>query len=86
MDLTKTGRLPIIFLMAKMTQAHKKNYRRAALTKKIREEFGTLKHYAKLRGINYRQLRRHVTGERFYPHIHQQLIEDGFIQPEGGKP
>jgi hypothetical protein len=49
------------------------------ITNKVKERFGTLKNYAKLKKINYMSLRIFVMGNRKMPKIERILKKDGFL-------
>lgn len=53
-----------------------------SLTAKIKSRYGTLKHYAKLRNLNYKSLRSYVSGVTALKTIEKQLIKDGFIKKD----
>lgn len=51
-----------------------------SLSAKIKNQFGSLKHYAKLRKLNYASLRAYIAGRTALKTIEKQLIKDGFIK------
>lgn len=51
------------------------------ITERIKNQYGSLKHYAKCKNINYGSLRNYVTGKRpDLVTIEKILKEDGFIK------
>lgn len=46
----------------------------------IREEFGTLKRYAKIRNINYGTLRLVISRQKKVPYTEKILKKDGFLK------
>lgn len=51
-----------------------------SLTIKIKDKYGSLKHYAKIRGINYQYLRNQLSANKLSTNIEKILKEDGFIK------
>lgn len=50
------------------------------ISNKIRDEFGTIKHYAKKRNLNYGSLRLVLSGNESVPYIEKILKKDGFLK------
>lgn len=49
------------------------------ITEKIREQYGTLKHYAKIRGLHYDLLRQVSQGHKVSKACVEALKKDGII-------
>lgn len=50
------------------------------ITEKIREQYGTLKHYAKIHGLHYELLKQVAQGLKVSKACVAQLKKDGFMQ------
>lgn len=49
------------------------------ITKAIKNKFGTVKHYAKKRNLNYGSLRLMLSSREKVPYIEKVLTKDGFL-------
>ncbi|MDD4506224.1 MAG: hypothetical protein PHE60_07630 [Sulfurospirillaceae bacterium] len=50
------------------------------ITQKVKDEYGTLKHYAKIKELDYRLLRQVALGKKVSKKCVEALKKDGFIQ------